>query len=507
MRYFDVFCVFLQPQSPIVKLKKAMPTITRKIQLHLCTEGLSEEERKAQWKLLYRINDNLYRAANNISSKLYLDEHVSSMVRLKHAKYASLNSELLKAKKAENEEAIAELVARIAAMKSEMSAQEEAICSYATEMATRTLAGKFASEMELDIYGQILAEVKSVVFKNFSNDSKEVGQGIRSIRTYKKGMPIPFPWNKTIRLEAKKKESFSKQNAEEYDIYLNWYKSSRADKKAIHFQLYFGKDKSNNQQIVKRCLKLDDTCTEDYQLQTSSIQVRKGPNGTEFYLLLVVNIPQEKHTLNKKVVVGVDLGINVPAYVATNCTEERKAIGCREYFLDTRLAFHRRFRSLQKLKGTTGGRGRKKKLEPLERLREKEHNWVHTQNHLFSREVIKFALQVKAATIQMEDLSGFGKDEEGNVEDEKKFLQSNWSYFELQNMIKYKAAKVGIKVNFVNPVYTSQTCSCCGVRAPDNRESVHFVCHNPTCKMYGKEVHADYNAARNIANSNKIVKK
>lgn len=482
-----------------------MPTITRKIRLYLCTEGLSEEECKAQRNLLYRINDNLYRAANNISSKLYLDEHVSSMVRLKHAEYASLNSELLKAKKAENEDAIAELESRIEVLRSEMSAQEEAICSYATEMATRTLAGKFASEMDLDIFGQILAEVKSVVFKNFSSDSKEVREGKRSIRTYKKGMPIPFPWNKTIRLEAKKKESSTKHNEEDFGFYLNWYKTSRTDKNAIRFQLYFGKDKSNNQQIVRRCLKLDDTCTEGYQLQTSSIQMRKGPNGTEFYLLLVVNIPQEKHTLNKKVVVGVDLGINVPAYIATNCTEEQKAIGSREHFLDTRMAFHRRFRSLQKLKGTAGGRGRKKKLEPLERLREKERNWVHTQNHLFSREVIKFALQVKAATIQMEDLSGFGKDEEGNVEEDKKFLQSNWSYFELQSMIKYKAGKAGIKVHCVESAYTSQTCSWCGVRGV--RDGTSFFCQNPNCKQHGKkDINADYNAARNIARSNKIVK-
>lgn len=482
-----------------------MPTITRKIQLHLCTEGLTEDERKAQWTMLYRINDNLYRAANNISSKLYLDEHVSSMVRLKHAEYASLNSELLKAKKTENEEAIAELEARIEAIKSEMSAQEEAICSYATEMATRTLAGKFASEMDLDIYGQILAEVKSVVFKNFSSDSKEVREGKRSIRTYKKGMPIPFPWNKTIRIVANKKESSTKHDEEEFDFYINWYKPSRANKKAIRFQLYFGKDKSNNQQIVKRCLKMDDTCTEEYQLQTSSIQIKKGQNGTEFYLLLVVNIPQEKHVLNKKVVVGVDLGINVPAYVATNCTEERKAIGDRDHFLNTRIEFSRRFHSFQKLKGTAGGRGRKKKLEPLERLREKERNWVHTQNHLFSRDVINFALQVKAATIQMEDLSGFGKEEEGKVEEDKKFLQSNWSYYELQNMIKYKAGKVGIKVNLVEPAYTSQTCSWCGTIGI--RDSTSFCCQNPNCEQYGKkDIHADYNAARNIARSNKIVK-
>ena len=223
------------------------------------------------------------------------------------------------------------------------------------------------------------------------------------------------------------------------------------------------------------------------------------------YLLLVLNIPKEQHTLNKKVVVGVDLGINVPAYVATNCTEERLAIGDREHFLNARRAFHRRYHSFQKLKGTAGGRGRKKKLEPLERLREKERNWVHTQNHLISRDVIKFALHTKAATIQMEDLSGYGKDENGNVEDDKKFLLGNWSYYELQNMIKYKAAKVGMKVNFVAPNYTSQTCSWCGERGL--RDSTSFTCQNPKCKQYGKiDIHADYNAARNIARSNKIVK-
>jgi len=140
----------------------------------------------------------------------------------------------------------------------------------------------------------------------------------------------------------------------------------------------------------------------------------------------------------------------------------------------------------------------------LERLREKERNWVHTQNHLISRDVINFALQARAATIQMEDLSGYGKDEEGNVKPENKFLQSKWSYFELQSMIKYKAAKCGIKVNLIAPVYTSQTCSWCGQMG--SRESTSFVCQNPGCEQYGKDIHADYNAARNIAKSNKIVK-
>jgi IS605 OrfB family transposase len=300
-------------------------------------------------------------------------------------------------------------------------------------------------------------------------------------------MPIPFPWNKSIRIVEKDGE-----------FYLRWYNGMR-------FLLTFGKDRSNNRIIMKRCLKMDQDFEGEYKLCNSSIQMVKREGKTKLFLLIVVNIPQEHVELNKNIVVGVDLGVNVPAYVATNITEERKAIGDREHFLNTRMQFQRRYKSLQRLKGTAGGKGRTKKLEPLERLRKAEHNWVHTQNHLFSREVVNFAVQTRAATIHMEDLSGFGKDNDGNADEQKEFVLRNWSFYELQNMIAYKAAKYGIKVEKVKPAYTSKTCSWCGQLG--FRQGVTFICENPACKQCGEKVHADYNAARNIANSKDIIKK
>lgn len=466
-----------------------MPTITRKIELTLCTEGLSEEQRKEQWGLLYHINDNLYKAANNISSKLYLDDHVSSMVRMKHAEYLSLLKELARAEKQKtpDADAIAELRKKVAAAEKEMTDQELAICKYSTEMATNTLAYRFANEIETGIFGQILARLENNAQALFIEDSSSVKRGERAIRNYKKGMPIPFPWNKAIKIVAKDGE-----------FYLRWYNG-------IRFLLAFGKDRSNNRLIVERCLKMDADYDGEYKLCNSSIQIAKREGKVKLFLLLVVNIPQEQVELNKKIVVGVDLGINVPAYVATNITEERKAIGDREHFLNSRMAFQRRYKSLQRLKGTAGGKGRTKKLEPLERLRKAEHNWVHTQNHLFSREVVDFAVKAHAATIHMEDLSGFGKDNDGNADERKEFVLRNWSYYELQNMIAYKAAKYGIKVEKIRPAYTSKTCSWCGQQG--FREGVTFICENPACKQCGEKVHADYNAARNIANSKEIIKK
>jgi IS605 OrfB family transposase len=465
-----------------------MPTITRKIELSLCTDGLSDEQLKEQRQLLYHINDNLYRAANNVSSKLYLDDHVSSMVRLKHADYLSLLRDLARAEKQKSpdEALISELRSKLAAAQREMTEQELAICRYATEMSTQSLSYRFVTEMETHIFAKILDCLKQGVYATFNSDARDVKRGERSIRNYKKGMPIPFAWSDSVRIE---------QEADEF--YLRWYNG-------IRFRLVFGKDRSNNRLIVKRCLKLDKDYEGDYKLCNSSVQMVKREGKPKTFLLLVVKIPQEQVALNKKIVLGVDLGINYPVYAATNCTEERMYFGDREHFLNTRMQFQRRFKSLQRLKGTAGGKGRKKKLEPLERLRDAERNWVHTQNHLFSLKVVEFAIQTRAATIHIEDLSGFGKDNDGNADERKEFVLRNWSYYELQNMIAYKAAKYGIKVEKVKPAYTSQTCSWCGQRG--FRQGTTFICENPECKKYGEKVQADYNAARNIANSKDVIK-
>ncbi len=465
-----------------------MPTITRKIELTLCTEGLSEEQQKEQRLLLYHINDNLYKAANNVSSKLYLDEHVSSMVRLKHDEYLSLLRELARAEKKQDVDLIADLKERLATAEKEMSDQELAICKYATEMSTQSLSYRFVTELETKIFAKILDCLKQGVYATFNTDARDVKRGERSIRNYKKGMPIPFAWDKSLRIEYKE---------EEKEFYLRWYND-------IRFKFHFGRDRSNNRLIVSRCLKLDKDYDGDYQLCNSSIQMVKRDGLTKYFLLLVVKIPQEYVELNKKIVVGVDLGINYPAYVATNCTEEQMYIGDREHFLNTRLQFQRRKKSLQKLKGTAGGKGRAKKLEPLERLKKAERNWVNNQNHLFSRDVVQFAIKAHAATIHLEDLSGFGKDDDGNADERKEFVLRNWSYYELQSMIKYKAAKYGIKVEKIRPAYTSQTCSWCGQRG--FRQGTTFICENPECKKYGEKEQADYNAARNIANSKDIIK-
>jgi IS605 OrfB family transposase len=71
-----------------------------------------------------------------------------------------------------------------------------------------------------------------------------------------------------------------------------------------------------------------------------------------------------------------------------------------------------------------------------------------------------------------------------------------WAFRRLYAYVEYKAEEHGITVKQVNPQYTSQRCSHtdCGFTHPDNRPSQHSFC----CQKCEYEIHADYNAAKNV---------
>jgi len=185
------------------------------------------------------------------------------------------------------------------------------------------------------------------------------------------------------------------------------------------------------------------------------------------------------------------------------------SLGSREAFLKERLKLQMRRKEIQSsLKTVSGGHGRKKKLQALDHIGQLESNWVKTYNHKLSKQVIDFAVSEKAATIKLELLAGFGEDEKNA------FLLRNWSYYQLQEMIGYKAKMHGIEVVHIDPYHTSQTCSCCGHYEKGQRLSQSiFQCLNPQCKNKDKKtgenfkVNADYNAALNVAKSDNIVTK
>ena len=130
-------------------------------------------------------------------------------------------------------------------------------------------------------------------------------------------------------------------------------------------------------------------------------------------------------------------------------------------------------------------------MKPVNKVRDKVANFADTINHKYSRYIVDFAVKNGCGTIQMEDLTG------ATANTNEKFLK-DWSYYDLQNKIMYKAKEQGIEVIKVNPRYTSKRCNKCGNIHEDNRD-----CKNNQakfkCVVCGHEDNADINAAKNIA--------
>lgn len=256
----------------------------------------------------------------------------------------------------------------------------------------------------------------------------------------------------------------------------------------ITFKIVFGNPhKSRELRSV-----FENIVNEVYEVQGSTIGIDDG----KIILNLSLQIPKREVELLENVVVGVDVGIAVRAVCALNTNDYvRLSIGSVDDFIRVRTKIQAERKRLQKnLSKSNGGHGRKKKMSALDKFEKYEDNWVRNYNHMVSRKVVDFAIANKAKYINLEYLNGFKNS--GHT-----YILRNWSYYQLQQYITYKANMVGIEVRKINPYHTSQKCSCCGHWEEGQRkDQAHFVCGS--C---GAELNADFNAARNIAMSTEFI--
>jgi len=176
---------------------------------------------------------------------------------------------------------------------------------------------------------------------------------------------------------------------------------------------------------------------------------------------------------------GVDLGIVHLAVTSDGESYSGEQVEAK------RAWYARRRQVLQRV----GSRSAKRRLRQLSG---RQRRYQRDTNHCISKGLVEVA-QRTGRGIALEDLSGIG--ERRRVSREQRHRHHNWAFSQLRQYVSYKAALAGVAVQFVDPRYSSQTCSVCGHRDRSSRRTRdEFV-----CVVCGYAAPADENAARVIA--------
>jgi putative transposase len=195
------------------------------------------------------------------------------------------------------------------------------------------------------------------------------------------------------------------------------------------------------------------------------------------YAYVSVNI-KEQPQITPKVWLGLDR--NTTGHIAVLANPETgKVLKLGK----EALHIHNKYKSIRK------DLQKKGKFGLVKKIRNRESRIIRNLNHQISKEIVKTAMDNNAG-IKLEKLEGIRKSRNHS----RKFNYSlhSWSFYQLQNLIEYKAMLCGIPLTYVEPRNTSKECSRCG--NVGIRDQKKFVCHD--C---GHVDHADANASFNIA--------
>ncbi len=166
--------------------------------------------------------------------------------------------------------------------------------------------------------------------------------------------------------------------------------------------------------------------------------------------------------------IGIDLGLRNMVM-----TSEGIAYPNRKYYIQAERQVSKTLRKMSKYeKGSKEReRYRQRLFHAFERLNNINKGYIH--------EVVNGLLEnhdvIVTEDIRIKDLA----DKSGSKGMRKSFRDANWGKFVLT--LGYKAAEAGIQIVKVDPAYTSQQCSKCGIMVPKDLSVRRHVC--PHCGL------------------------
>ena len=298
--------------------------ITRKIEVHLhCTD----ENKKELYGIWDTINDNLYKVANRIMSHYFLNDEYVSRLRAANPRYQEIEKSLKYRKRHKlTQEDIDALQQEKKQLDALFNDKKIEFLGTTQEHNTilRIIRKEFGDIIPNDVYDCIILEKVKYTSKRL-----DIQNGKCSVPNFRKGMPVPF---RIKRGSERNVLAICRREDSSNQIYVKFPKD-------LEWDLHFGKDPSNNREIVERILK------GEYDVGNSSIQQK----NKKFFLNLVVKIPKSQVKRNMDRIVGIDLGVNIPLYAALNDNEhDRLRIGSREHFLNVRKRMNAKRRHYNK---------------------------------------------------------------------------------------------------------------------------------------------------------------
>jgi IS605 OrfB family transposase len=206
----------------------------------------------------------------------------------------------------------------------------------------------------------------------------------------------------------------------------------------------------------------------------STLHYRDG----EWYLHLGFRKPKQNadKTTENGTVLGVDLGVNEIAVTST-----------ARFFSADELNHKRR--EFERVRNNLQECGTRNAHRSIESVSGREDECVKHTLHSVANGIVEEALNYDCDGIVFEELDDI-RDRLPNAA-----WHSDWAFNRLYEYVKYKAEAEELFVDTTNPKHTSKRCSECGFIHADNRPSRDTF----ECQQCGNRNHADYNAAKNVA--------
>jgi len=199
--------------------------------------------------------------------------------------------------------------------------------------------------------------------------------------------------------------------------------------------------------------------------------------GKEYAFVSVTIKEPEIYSPNS--VIGVDRNSNKHVLVASNInTGKVLKLGkeCQH--------IHLKYKHIRKNLQAKG------KFSLLKKIKNRERRVIKNINHQISKRLIMEAKDNNAVVV-LEKLKDIRKT--AKCRRKQRYSLNSWSFYQLGDMIEYKAKKYGVPVAYIAPQYTSQRCSKCGHIEAKNRKLKVFH-----CVKCGVVENADANAGFNI---------